>query len=106
MGIVGMAAFWALVAMIILEGIRALSAQEDSLLRGVAAFALAAIAAELVVGYGDVQLENYRNMIFFGVMVGIIDALPRIRVESVVESSHEPTWASVPALSMSSHRRL
>jgi O-antigen ligase len=106
MGIVGMAVFWALVAMIVLEGIRALGSQEDSLLRGVAAFALAAVVAELVVAYGDVQLENFRNMIFFGVMVGIIEALPQIRAETVEEAARELAWASVPALSTSSHRRL
>jgi hypothetical protein len=39
---------------------------------------VAAIVAELIVGFGDLQLENYRNMIFFGVVLGMIDAAGRI----------------------------
>lgn len=110
MGILGMAAFWALIAMIILEGVRTLRSAEDRLLRGVAAFALAAVVAELIAGYGDVQLENYRNMIFFGVMVGLIDALPRVRTVTVApvtveEGAAEGRWALAPVLSTHSQRR-
>lgn len=120
MGVVGMAAFWALVCMIALAGVRALRRQQDPFLRAVASFAMAALVAELVVAYGDMQLENYRNMIFTGTMIGLIDALPLVRVATVREKSvaerqaalhplaagrPDRRWAPVPASSASSHRR-
>jgi len=103
MGILGMAAFWGLTCVVILEGVRSVSRQTDPFLRAAGALALAAVIAELVVGYGDVQLENYRNMIFFGTMIGLIDALPKVRVSAVEQEVPVRHWASVPAFSMSSH---
>lgn len=78
MGLIGFAAFFALVGMTILEGVRQVATRDDALLRGIAVFALAAVIAELMVAYGDVQLENYRNMIFTGTLIGLIDAIPQI----------------------------
>jgi hypothetical protein len=78
MGAVGLIAFWALVGMAILEAARSMRTRSDALLRGVAAFAIAVIVAELVVAWGDLQLENYRNMMFLGAILGIVDAMPRI----------------------------
>jgi hypothetical protein len=113
MGFLGMAAFWALIGTVVLEGVRVIRTQQDPLLRGVAAFALAAVIAELLVAYGDVQLENYRNMIFFGTMLGLIDAIPRVR--TVTAEAPEPAetletlpaqrWAPVPNISATSHGR-
>ena len=78
MGTVGLVAFWALIGMAILAAARQMHMRTDPLLRGVAAFAIVVIVAELVVAWGDLQLENYRNMMFLGTMLGIIDALPRV----------------------------
>jgi hypothetical protein len=90
MGIVGMSVFWALIGMIVLEGVRVVRTQEDPLLRAAAVFALAAVVGELVMAYGDKQLEAYRNMIFFGAMVGIIDAIPRVRTVTVTAPETAP----------------
>jgi hypothetical protein len=112
MGILGMATFWSLIAMIVIQGVRALEAQEDRLLRAAAGFALAALIAELIVAYGDMQLEAYRNMIFTGVMIGLIDALPRVRAAPAEQPVRVPRWSGaasqVPALTVSStaHREL
>jgi hypothetical protein len=109
MGLVGMGAFWGLICIVVLEGVRVIRTQQDPLLRGVAAFALAAVMAELLVAYGDVQLENYRNMIFFGMMLGLIDAIPSVqtaRVEDEVEETVPvPRWAPVPTLNTTTHMR-
>lgn len=78
MGIVGLIAFWALIGMAILEAAGQMRVRKDALLRGVAAFAIVAIIAELIVAWGDLQLENYRNMLFLGTIFGVIDALQRI----------------------------
>jgi len=78
MGAVGFMAFWALIGMAILEGTRQLAVRRDPLLRAAAAFAIGAIIAEVVVASGDLQLENYRNILFFGATLGLLDALPRV----------------------------
>jgi hypothetical protein len=78
MGTVGLIAFWALIGMAILAAARQMHVRTDPLLRGIAAFAIVVIVAELVVAWGDLQLENYRNMMFVGTILGIIDALPRV----------------------------
>jgi O-antigen ligase len=78
MGTLGYAVLFALLGIAILEATRQARTRADPLLRGVAAFAIVAIVAELMVAWGDLQLENYRNMIFLGTILGIIDALPRI----------------------------
>lgn len=78
MGLIGFMAFFGLLGMAILEGVHQVSARSDPLVKGVAVFLIAALVAELVVAYGDLQLENYRNMIFMGAVLGLLDALPRI----------------------------
>jgi hypothetical protein len=78
MGLLGMAVFWALVGTSLIEAVFLFRTRSDPFLRGFAAFAVAAIVAELIVGFGDLQLENYRNMIFFGAVLGMIDAAGRI----------------------------
>lgn len=86
MGLLGFMAFFALIGMTILEGVHQVAMRNDSLLRATAVFALAALGAELIVAYGDLQLENYRNMIFMGTMIGLIDALPQIALAPVKEA--------------------
>jgi uncharacterized membrane protein (DUF373 family) len=48
------------------------------LLRTIAAFAIAAVVGEIVVGYADIQLENYRNLIFLGVVLGVLNRLSQL----------------------------
>jgi len=78
MGIVGMVAFWGLVGMALLEGVHHSTNRRSRFLSAVAVFATAAIVAELVMAYGDIQLENYRNMIFFGAALGLLNRLPQL----------------------------
>jgi len=86
MGVVGMAAFWGLVGVILLQAMTFMTTSKDRALRGIAAFAVIAVIAQLVVAWGDLQLENYRNMMFFGVMAGVVDALPSIARRQVAEA--------------------
>jgi type IV secretory pathway VirB2 component (pilin) len=50
----------------------------DPVARAVAVFAVAAIVAELMVGYGDLQLESYRNLVFVGALLGVLAQFPRL----------------------------
>ncbi|HEX6348741.1 MAG TPA: O-antigen ligase family protein [Candidatus Dormibacteraeota bacterium] len=79
MGIVGYLVFWCLVGLAILQAIHLLGTSTDPLLRAFAGFAAAAIAAELIVGYTDLQLENYRNMLFLGGLFGVLNCAAQLR---------------------------
>ena len=48
------------------------------MLNAVAAFAVAAIVAEIIQGYSDLQLDSYRNLIVFGVVLGLLSRLPKL----------------------------
>ncbi|MBO0684415.1 MAG: hypothetical protein J2P45_14760, partial [Candidatus Dormibacteraeota bacterium] len=78
MGVPGMVTFWGLIGMAILEACWVARGHADPFIRGVAVFVVAALAAELVVAYGDLQLESYRNMIFLGCLLGVLVNLPRL----------------------------
>jgi hypothetical protein len=78
MGVLGYAVLFALLGIGILEATGQARTRKDPFIRGLAVFAIVAIVAELMVAWGDLQLENYRNMMFLGTMLGLIDALPRI----------------------------
>ena len=78
MGAVGWAAFWGLVGMAILQATRQLAVRKDRLLSAVAAFTVAAIVAEIVVGYSDLQLDSYRNLIIFGALLGLLNRMPKV----------------------------
>jgi O-antigen ligase len=78
MGIPGMIVFWGLIGMAVLEAFAVMRRYRDPAARAVAAFAVAAIIAELMVGYGDLQLESYRNLAFLGALLGVLATLPRL----------------------------
>jgi hypothetical protein len=78
MGAVGFAAFWGLLGLAVLEGFFVIDRRRDPLVRAIAAFSIAAIVGEIAVGYADVQLENYRNLIFLGVVIGVLNRLPQL----------------------------
>jgi O-antigen ligase/polysaccharide polymerase Wzy-like membrane protein len=78
MGAIGFVAFWGLIGLAVLEGFYVLGRRRDPLVRALAAFAIAAIVSEIAVGYVDLQLESYRNLIFLGVVIGILNRLPQL----------------------------
>lgn len=78
MGLVGSVAFWGLFGISLLEVCRALSVQRDRVVLIMTAIAGAAIVSQLFVAYADLQLESYRNMIFIGIVFGLLNILPAI----------------------------
>lgn len=72
MGIPGMVTFWGLIGVAILEAFAILRRSLDPASRATAIFAVAAVVAELMVAYGDLQLESYRNLVFLGALLGVL----------------------------------
>jgi hypothetical protein len=86
MGVIGFVTFFGLLAMSTLQACRVARETRDVLLRGVAIFAVVAIGMELAVGYVDLQLDTYRNLIFLGAVLGVIYRLP-----AIAKADPEPT---------------
>jgi hypothetical protein len=78
MGAIGWAAFWALMGLAILQAFTIFDKRPDPLVRAIAAVAAGAIVAEILVGYADLQLESYRNLIFLGVVFGVLNRIPQL----------------------------
>jgi hypothetical protein len=77
MGVIGFIAFWGLIGLAVLEGFTVMR-RPDPFIRAVAAVCIAAVVAEIAVAYVDIQLENYRNLILFGVVLGVLNRLSRM----------------------------
>jgi O-antigen ligase len=90
MGIIGYITFFGLLAMATLQACQVARDTRDVLFRGVAIFAVVAIGMELAVGYVDLQLDTYRNLIFLGALLGVIHRLPAI-------AKAEPDLAIAPS---------
>jgi O-antigen ligase len=86
MGIIGYITFFGLLAMAVLRACQVARDTRDVWLRGIAIFAVAAIGMELAVGYVDLQLDSYRNLIFLGALLGVIHRLP-----AIARADHEKT---------------
>jgi O-antigen ligase/polysaccharide polymerase Wzy-like membrane protein len=78
MGALGFVAFWGLIGIAVLEGFSVIGARRDPLIRTIAVFGIAAVVGEIAVAYADIQLENYRNLIIIGVVLGVLNRLSRI----------------------------
>ena len=78
MGIPGLITFWGLIGIGVLQAGTVVRGSRDPLVRAAAALAIGAIVAELLVAYGDLQLESYRNLIVVGALLGVVNNLARM----------------------------
>ncbi|MFI5303067.1 MAG: O-antigen ligase family protein, partial [Polyangiales bacterium] len=78
-GTVGFLAFWMMISAIVVGASRLLRAEGASAEHKAAAmFGLLVISALLVFGLLDLQLSNFRDMLFAGFWAGIVAALPSL----------------------------
>ena len=85
LGIVGFLAFWYLIGSIIIQGSMMARKLQDQYLRLVAILIVAVVYIEIVVSYADYQLFFYRNVIYIGLLAGILMKLPELDKEEVSE---------------------
>jgi len=78
MGTFGFALFWVMVGAVIVQGGIVFRAARQAYSKVLAALAACAIAMQMIVSSVDLQLTYARNMVFLGVLVGILAALPRL----------------------------
>jgi len=78
MGTVGFSIFWVVIGSVIVFGCVAARTLRDPYLRTVAILVTCAVVMQIVVSYVDLQLTYARNMVFLGVLIGILCRLPAL----------------------------
>jgi cell division protein FtsW (lipid II flippase) len=78
LGPFGYAAFWYLIGAAVIRGCLIARKLKDSYLQLVAIYVVAVIFMEISVAYADYQLYFYRNVIFLGLLLGMLMLLPKL----------------------------
>ena len=92
LGPLGFAALWYLIGTAIVCGCLIGRRLKNPELQLFAIFAVAALVMEVIVAYSDYQFFFYRNVIYVGVVLGVLFKLPAIaRAESPEESAEPDT---------------
>jgi len=89
MGAVGFFCFWLFLDSYIFYAAHLYSKMKDPYAKSICAVTIIAIFGQVIVSFVDLQLTYYRNMIFLGLMMGLLPV-----IQSLGESSHEETPAA------------
>jgi hypothetical protein len=81
LGLIGFLALWYLLGAIIVRGCIYLRQLKDTYLQFIAIYIIAMIIMEIIVAFADYQLSFYRNVIYVGMLAGVLMRLPRIEEE-------------------------
>jgi O-Antigen ligase len=81
LGAVGFLAFWYLIGSIIVRGAHIARQLRDRYLQLVAIYAVAITVMEIIVSFADYQLFYYRNVIYVGLLAGILMKLGELDEE-------------------------
>ncbi len=78
LGPIGFLAFWYLVGAIIVRGAMIARQLKDTYLQLIAMYSVAMVVMEIIVAFADYQLSFYRNVIYVGILAGVLMRLPSI----------------------------
>ncbi len=101
LGVPGYAALWFLIGSIIVYGCVIARRLKDSYLQLIAIYIVAITVMEVLVAYADYQLFFYRNVIYLGLLAGILMKLPTLDtkkeqiVHEYIDSERRNTTPSV-----------
>jgi O-antigen ligase len=87
LGTFGYFALWLIIASIIVRGCHIVRRLQDNYLQLVGIYIVAVTFMEVVVAYADYQLFAYRNVIYLGLLVGILLKLPALDKKKEGDSS-------------------
>src|SRR5262249_27483466 len=90
MGAVGFVAFWFLMGSAIVRGLITFRSLSDGYLKALAITAVSLVAMQLFFSYGDLGLTYTRNMIYLGVMLGILVRLPSLDTKAQMAPIRSP----------------
>ncbi len=83
LGPIGDILFWYLIGSIIVRGCIILRQLQDRYLQTVAIYIVAVTFMEIVVAYADYQLYAFRNVMYLGVLIGVLLRLPALDAKEV-----------------------
>ncbi|HEX6542024.1 MAG TPA: O-antigen ligase family protein [Ktedonobacterales bacterium] len=83
LGPLGFGALWYLIGTSIVSGCIMARRLKNKQLQFFAIFAVATVVMEVILAYGDYQFFFYRNMIFVGIVLGVLMKLPAIERASL-----------------------
>jgi O-antigen ligase len=72
MGSIGFVIFWMFIATAIIQGSLILRKLRDPYFQALAAMIIAFVLMQVIIAYADLQLTFYRNMVYLGVMLGVL----------------------------------
>jgi O-antigen ligase len=101
LGAIGFLALWYLLGAIIIRGWKAVLRLRHPYLRLTALYIVGATLMEIVVAWGDQQLYDYRNVIYLGLLAGILVKLPALERQ---EQAQAPGQASIRQMTPRSPR--
>ena len=81
LGPIGYLAFWYLFGAIIVRGSIIARQLKDKYIQLFAIYIVAMVIMEIIVAFADYQLSFYRNVIFVGMLAGILVKLPTIKTK-------------------------
>ncbi|MGZ3622978.1 MAG: O-antigen ligase family protein [Ktedonobacteraceae bacterium] len=81
LGPIGFLALWYLFGAMIVRGCIIVRQLKDTYLQLIAIYIVAMFVMEIIVAYADYQLSFYRNVIYIGILAGVLMRLPKIDVE-------------------------
>lgn len=81
LGAIGFLVFWYLIGAIIVRGCLIVRELKDRYLQLIAMYVVGVVAMEIIVAFGDYQLFTFRNVIYVGLLTGILMKLPSLERE-------------------------
>jgi O-antigen ligase len=91
LGAIGYLALWYLFGAIIVRGCLYARQLKDKYLQLIAIYIVCMFIMEIMVAYADYQLSFYRNVIYVGMLAGILMKLPTLDKEQEDETSQQKT---------------
>lgn len=101
LGPIGYLAFWYLLGAIVIRGCIAARQLQDRYLKLIAIYVVVMVVMEVIVAFADYQLFFYRNVLYIGMLAGLLVRLPQIdKAEAQVEDAFpfEAPVEKLPAL--------
>lgn len=89
LGPIGYLIFWFLIGSVIVRGCMIVRTMKDPYLRMVGIYSVSLIFMEVVVAFADYQLFFYRDVIYMGLIIGILMKLPAIEQREKASSGSD-----------------
>lgn len=97
LGAIGFAMFWYIIGSVIVRGCLIVRQLQNRYLRTAAIYIVSVIFMEIVVAYADYQLYAFRNVIYLGLLIGLLLRLPALDAKEALEEQERNATSQKPA---------